>query len=151
MSPSITTVLILWLASISLAGALHHFGPTATRKNNFDSSSVIGSSSAVSAAAASVAVAAAALASPAYGADGGDVIPPGCTYTGDGPYQYQRGNGNLKCDAGFVKGFAGEELIFTPVVLSGLYFAQKTGRLPAGLQERLDRQTDTSLNERRKK
>ena len=56
-------------------------------------------------------------------------------------YTYQRGNGNLDCGEGFVKGFAGEELILTPFVLSAVYLAQKNKMLPEGWQEALDKST----------
>uniref|UniRef100_A0A7S2CT38 Uncharacterized protein n=1 Tax=Florenciella parvula TaxID=236787 RepID=A0A7S2CT38_9STRA len=81
-----------------------------------------------------------------------DDIPAGCVYTGPNtsPYKYQRGNGNLNCGEGFVKGFAGEELIFTPLLLSVLYFAQKKGILPSGLQSTLDKATDTSTGRKKK-
>ena len=67
-------------------------------------------------------------------------VPEGCRYTGEGEYQYQLGNGNLDCSAGFIAGFAGEELVFTPFLLAGIYAAGKAGMLPDGLQDKIDNQ-----------
>ena len=47
-------------------------------------------------------------------------IPEGCKYVGTGEYVYQLGNANLDCSAGFIAGFAGEELILTPFVLAAV-------------------------------
>ena len=51
-------------------------------------------------------------------------VPEGCVYTGEGEYKSvaegRKSNEpkNLDCSEGFVKGFVGEELIFTPIVLA---------------------------------
>ena len=47
-------------------------------------------------------------------------IPEGCKYVGTGEYVYQLGNANLDCSAGFIAGFAGEELLLTPFVLAAV-------------------------------